>query len=175
MTIDEAINHAEEVAEEKESEAQNLRYSKLDWRYEADKCFECANEHRQLAEWLKELKQLREQTKWIPVSESFPKEHVCDDGYIEPSETVLVQLNNGEMKTSRYWGSRESRKDEPWIDLSYPTTLEAVAWQPLPEPYVEEKEKVNCKNAKCDNCVNHNYCDYEECKERLKGESNDSN
>lgn len=25
-------------------------------------------EHRQLAEWLKELKQLREQTRWIPVA-----------------------------------------------------------------------------------------------------------
>ena len=74
-------------------------------------------------------------TKWIPVSESFPKEHIYDDGYVEPSETVLVQLNNGEMKTSRYWGSRESRKDEPWIDLSYPTTLEVVAWRPLPNKY----------------------------------------
>ena len=74
-------------------------------------------------------------TKWTPVSESFPKEDIYDDGYVEPSETVLVQLNNGEMKTSRYWGSRESRKDEPWIDLSYPTTLEVVAWRPLPNKY----------------------------------------
>ena len=42
MTLDEAIKHAEEVAEEK-------------------RCEKCAKEHRQLAEWLKELKQLREQ------------------------------------------------------------------------------------------------------------------
>ena len=41
MTIDEAIKHAEEVAEEK-------------------LCEKCGEEHRQLAEWLKELKQLRE-------------------------------------------------------------------------------------------------------------------
>ena len=84
---------------------------------------------------IKALPSVTPATKWTPVSESFPKEHIYDDGYVEPSETVLVQLNNGEMKTSRYWGSRESRKDEPWIDLSYPTTLEVVAWRPLPNKY----------------------------------------
>lgn len=43
MTLDEAIIHAEQVAELNEAE-----------------CFECAEEHRQLAEWLKELKRVRE-------------------------------------------------------------------------------------------------------------------
>ncbi|SEF90338.1 hypothetical protein SAMN05216537_11276 [Lachnospira multipara] len=86
-------------------------------------------------EVIKNMPSVTPATRWIPVSESFPKEHIYDDGYVEPSETVLVQLNNGEMKTSRYWGSRESRKDEPWIDLSYPTTLEVVAWRPLPNKY----------------------------------------
>ena len=61
MTLDEAIKHAEEVAEEKENEAQDLEYSKLDWRHEANQCFTCAEDHRQLAEWLKELKRLKEQ------------------------------------------------------------------------------------------------------------------
>ncbi len=65
MTVDEAIKHAEEVAEEKEREAQDLEYSKLDWRYEADQCFECAKEHRQLAEWLKQLKELRQKDAQI--------------------------------------------------------------------------------------------------------------
>ena len=60
MTLDEAIKHAEEVAEEKESEAQDLEYSKLDWKHEANQCAECAKEHRQLAAWLKELKRYRE-------------------------------------------------------------------------------------------------------------------
>ena len=40
----------EEVAEEKEGEAQDLEYSKLDWKHEANQCLECASEHRQLAE-----------------------------------------------------------------------------------------------------------------------------
>lgn len=45
MTIDEAIKHCEEVA---------------DGMTEQGKCEECAAEHRQLAEWLKELKNARE-------------------------------------------------------------------------------------------------------------------
>ena len=59
MTIDEAIKHCEEIAEEKEGEAQDLAYSKLDWRYEANQCSECAKKNRQLVTWLKELKELR--------------------------------------------------------------------------------------------------------------------
>ena len=25
----------------------------------------------------------------------------------------------------------------------------------------QQNERVNCENTKCDNCVNHHYCDYE--------------
>jgi adenine C2-methylase RlmN of 23S rRNA A2503 and tRNA A37 len=45
MTLDEAIKHCEEVTEE---------YGMI------KSCKECAEEHRQLAEWLKELKMYRE-------------------------------------------------------------------------------------------------------------------
>ena len=44
MTLDEAIKHCEEVA---------------DGLTEQGKCAECAAEHRQLAEWLKELQKWR--------------------------------------------------------------------------------------------------------------------
>ena len=81
-----------------------------------------------------------EYSKWIPVSERLPKEHTCGDGFIDPSEYVLVQMKSGYMKVSRYWGSREKYRDRPWIDLSYPTTDEAIAWMPLPEPYKAESE-----------------------------------
>ena len=54
MTLDEAIKHAEEVADEKKKEACNLYDAK---NYEESReCIWCADEHRQLAEWLKELK-----------------------------------------------------------------------------------------------------------------------
>lgn len=38
------------------------------------KCEKCADEHRQLAEWLKELKQLREQTRCQEPQEEMDKE-----------------------------------------------------------------------------------------------------
>ena len=58
MTIDEAIKHCEEVATEKED---NARW-KLTPTFQ-DECIKCAAEHRQLAEWLTELKDLREENK----------------------------------------------------------------------------------------------------------------
>ena len=62
MTLDEAIKHAEEAAEAKEREAFWLWSSWLlseeeNLKYENYK--KCAKEHRQLAEWLRELKHLR--------------------------------------------------------------------------------------------------------------------
>ena len=63
--LDEAIKHSEEVAEEKfDSAVCILDKTKSDVALsKALECKKCAEEHRQLAEWLKELKQLREQTK----------------------------------------------------------------------------------------------------------------
>ena len=54
MTIDEAIRHCEEVAE---------RYDRVEDSHADDglkqECIQCAADHRQLAEWLTELKQWR--------------------------------------------------------------------------------------------------------------------
>lgn len=68
MTLDEAIKHCLEVAEKNDGEAEvygllaknhNNPYEKLTAsRFHAD-CAECAADHRQLAEWLTELKELR--------------------------------------------------------------------------------------------------------------------
>ena len=80
MTLDEAIKHAEEVAEKFESlheRYENMDEDRLLFRVEENECKNCANEHRQLAEWLKELKQLRKQEKtghWIDHS---------DEGYVK--------------------------------------------------------------------------------------------
>lgn len=70
MTLDEAIKHCIEVAEKNDGEAEvydllaknhNNTYEKLTAsRFHSD-CAECAADHRQLAEWLTELKELREQ------------------------------------------------------------------------------------------------------------------
>lgn len=53
MTIDEAIKHCEEVADGHDSIKQIKAVTLEECR--------CAEEHHQLAEWLKELKALREQ------------------------------------------------------------------------------------------------------------------
>ena len=60
MTLDEAIRHCEEVAEEKDKSVELYRAVKATEGLIA-KCENCAKEHRQLAEWLKELKVYKEQ------------------------------------------------------------------------------------------------------------------
>lgn len=58
MTIDEAINHAKEVA----SELKRKSGICVQNDNECDKfsgCLNCAKEHEQLAEWLEELKAMR--------------------------------------------------------------------------------------------------------------------
>lgn len=76
MTLDEAIKYCEEVAEEKEKAAKEwhenqvrkceiIRFAEMDYTHEYE-CIECAEEHRQIAEWLKELKQLKERGNNLP-------------------------------------------------------------------------------------------------------------
>ena len=151
MTLDEAIKHCEEVAEDNECTAHSL--TKDGWQEHfdnltrgketeyknvrdemANSCLECAEEHRQLAEWLKELKQLREQTRWIPTSERLPKagEYVGDvDKY------YLVQNEYGDMLVARYTHS------EYWEQIYQlqPIGDKIVAWMPLPKPYMAESEE----------------------------------
>ena len=59
MTLDEAIKHCEEVAEEKERKAKVLNGDFYQSR--RNECLKCAEEHRQLGEWLKDYKRLLEQ------------------------------------------------------------------------------------------------------------------
>lgn len=58
MTIDEAIAHAMEVAEQNETQADKIGRQLIGSAMDkcATDCRECAADHRQLAEWLMELK-----------------------------------------------------------------------------------------------------------------------
>ena len=64
-SIDEAISHAKEVAEKQRKDNDNCEY-KAEYGckgcadYYSKPCIECAEEHKQLAEWLEELKFLRQ-------------------------------------------------------------------------------------------------------------------
>lgn len=131
MTIEEAIKHAEEVMVE------NLEKTK--GRNASDpiaiNCFECAEEHRQLAEWLKELKQLREQTRWIPVSEELPDKegyYLCSVRYMYPP------YNFFEPEKVKYMDDVTIQKFDGEFNI------EVKAWMPLPPaPYeLQESERV---------------------------------
>lgn len=82
MTLDEAIKHAEEVADGhdriKQIKAVTLEECK------------CADEHRQLAEWLKELKQLREQK---PKSE-WEQDHEILKAYSDGADNALSKIRD---------------------------------------------------------------------------------
>ena len=88
MTLEEAIKHAEEVAEE------HTKYN----RYGGfEGCDECAEEHRQLAEWLKDYKRLLEQQ---PCEDAISRQAaigavlsvIPDDEYWK--EQVEIAVNN---------------------------------------------------------------------------------
>ena len=104
MTLEEAIAHAKEI-----SENQYI-------------CEECQKEHRQLADWLEELKTLREKSKWIPCSERLP----------ENAMNVIAQFSSGTPTELRYAGNGI------FEGIYEYSTKVIIAWMPLPEPYKED-------------------------------------
>lgn len=86
MTLDEAIIHCEEVAESQEKKARKLNDGTMSTRI---KCEECAKEHRQLAEWLKELKAYRKAKEKI-----LENMKVWADIYTEPLEWNVEDINS---------------------------------------------------------------------------------
>ena len=104
MTLEEAIAHAKEI-----SENQYI-------------CEACQKEHRQLADWLEELKSLREKSKWIPCSERLP----------EDNTNVIVCFYSGTVTEMRYWGNGIFQ------GIYEHTAKTIVAWMPLPKPYKGE-------------------------------------
>lgn len=144
MTLDEAIKHCEEVVEKLEKEAQEwhenqvrkcklIPFAEMDYTHE-NECKECASDHKQLAEWLKELKQLREQTRWTPCSERLPKENE----YVgDVCKYYLIQDEYGDMYVAHL-------NSVGWIPINSLKAIgdEVVAWQPLPQPYKAESEEI---------------------------------
>lgn len=59
LTLDDAIKHYLEVAEQNEAQAEKWREEGGEEWGKTTACRECAADHRQLAEWLTELKELR--------------------------------------------------------------------------------------------------------------------
>lgn len=148
MTIDEAINHAEEIAIEQDkickryddASGYTRSHNEKIRTTDAIKCEICAAEHRQLAEWLKELKQLKEKKRWIPVSERLPKifEYVnctCHSLIDDREDWVIETCYVPQPSNSPYsdWGN---------IPMLNRGDCKVVAWmhRDIPEPYKPESE-----------------------------------
>ena len=88
MSIDEAIAHAREVAEEQRKDNDNCKYKSqygckdcADYYckpciecadYYSKPCIECAKEHEQLAEWLEDYKRIK---MLIPIEQALKNEY----------------------------------------------------------------------------------------------------
>ena len=75
MTLDEAIKHCEEKAKEQREKATSIARAKEPF-YKYAECAECAKEHEQLANWLKELKAYKEIPQSDLISRSALKERI---------------------------------------------------------------------------------------------------
>lgn len=142
LDLESAIKHCEEVAHEQDMKADfetdNQTYIMSEM--ERKRCRECADEHWQLAEWLRELKACKE-SDWIPCSEP-PKNEgtylVYAPGYMGGSSSSK-ENHNGVM-FSNY-------KNGKWsIEHGYYKRPNCVkAWRPLPEPYLGDKDDFDNK------------------------------
>ena len=80
MTLDEAIAHSEETAAEKEAQAEFYKTylsDEVGKLIALTECQDCAHDHRQLAEWLKELRQYCERNTKEAVYSYAPGTAVC--------------------------------------------------------------------------------------------------
>lgn len=84
------------------------------------------DQYRQLAEWLKELKQLREQTRWIPVSERLPERYKV---------VIVTDIETIDTYQSRYIG------DGYWECDNGLFKNRIIAWQPKPKPYEQQESE----------------------------------
>ena len=91
-----------------------------------------AEEHRQLAEWLKELKQLREQTEWITVSKRLPK---TADVYRVTRYYPNNVMNPKYLVDACCFDGSNTWYNDNRINHERDYANNVIAWQENPEPY----------------------------------------
>lgn len=160
MTIDEAIKRMENIAEENQRVVDTgivFDDVTIDMMYADDtevieehlaNYQRCAEEHRQLAEWLKELKQLKEQTRWIPLTKrpTTEEEREYYKGWPDAGDDVVFDgespENNQEVLVS-YGGDVRTDifcKEDGGYHFECVDIRKVEAWMPLPEPMKVESE-----------------------------------
>ena len=80
LSIDEAIAHAREVANTQRGKSGICLQNGLECEHFSD-CLKCAEEHEQLAEWLEELKALREEKSEFQIMAKDNYEMGMENGY----------------------------------------------------------------------------------------------
>lgn len=154
MILDEAIRHCEEVAKEKEQMAFDLVTTFNRETINSKECKKCANEHRQLAEWLKEYKRLKERSSMssdeidallsaIPIraEDRFSLKRILEEDPSLKKEIEWDDIAGDEniewVRTIKAWTPAKVPKQEPCEDYISRAYI---------EPVVEELENI-CYNA----------------------------
>ena len=114
MTLDEAIKHAEKF-ESLHERYENMNEDRLLFRVEENECKNCAKEHRQLANQLKELKQLTCEDIEIPngatngdiLMSMFPNEsfRILDNTVYTTIDKVGNTINSGCWFSLGWWNA----------------------------------------------------------------------
>ena len=125
MTLEEAIKHYEKLAEAGERDAQRWvtdgwqsSFKSLTPEREAqylserkrlyNQCLKCAKEHRQLAEWLKELKAYRDTYKNYSKVE---KMLICEVEKAKENPSVKKPIAYGLYQTWKFWDKNEVARE----------------------------------------------------------------
>ena len=101
LSIDEAIAHAREVANTQKGKSGICLQNGLECEHFSD-CLKCAEEHEQLAEWLEELKALREEKSDFQIyakdiaeaNYEFGMEIVYEKAIDDAKSVILQTLDN---------------------------------------------------------------------------------
>ena len=102
MTLDEAIAHAREVAEEQRKACD------LAWIWDnPDNIKKCAEEHDQLAEWLEELKAIKEEIgtdEWIMEHDRLIRNGAIDDfaKWLENKKYLMKEIQEHNFCYTHY-------------------------------------------------------------------------
>lgn len=138
LTLDEAIKHCEEVAELNEIDAITYKhckeiktnlYEKLTAEKVENDCRKCAASHRQLAEWLTELRD----RQWVSCKDRMPEDNTLVL-FVYVSENGVKSVHYGYHQTLKGLGSSWAKPSGGWHYYDDDITH----WQPLPEPPKED-------------------------------------
>ena len=119
MTLDEAIKNCEEIAEVCEYEASKYDMSNPYKSRVACQNVMCAEKHRQLAEWLKELKRLKEQEPCEDAVSRSSLLNKLDDCYKEKIKVAPDNMAEGFMQVEKLIKQEPSvTPTQKWIPVS---------------------------------------------------------